>query len=277
MDRLSKRNLILFSFAVLASGWMGVLLDRVLKDQPEGDTLGMGLWLILPLLAVLLLRSFAGDGWKDTGIRPRLRGNLRWYLAALFAFPLVTVSVLLIGCLLGWIDMSNYRTMPSFTGVFLGLLLGQFIKNIFEEAVWRGYLTSKLVQLRLKDWLVYGISGFIWGGWHIPYYLVFLPSSDLYTVLPVDKVTFAAVAIVNMICWSVLFVELFRVTGSIWPCIIMHSVEDALINPLVIDGYIMVAPGKEWLISPIAGILTSLLYVGAGLMVRFIRTRQALS
>lgn len=275
MNLIAKRNLVIFCFIVMVSGWIGVLVDRMLIDQPEGNTLGMGLWLVIPLAAVLLLRSYAGDGWKETGFHPRLRGNLKWYLVALLVFPLITAIVLLMGTLLGWIDMSNFRAMPSFAGVFLGLLFGQFIKNIFEESVWRGYLTSKLVQLKLKDWYVYLIVGIIWGGWHIPYYLVFLPTSDMFSILPVDKLAFAAIAIVSMTCWSVLFVELYRVTGSIWPCILMHSVEDALINPLVIDGYITIASGKEWLVSPIAGIFTSLLYVGVGLTIRAIRLRNS--
>ncbi|MNJ70995.1 hypothetical protein D3C77_674920 [compost metagenome] len=96
----------------------------------------------------------------------------------------------------------------------------------------------------------------------------------MYSVLPVDKLAFTAVAIVNMIGWSIMFVELFRITGSIWPGILMHSVEDSLINPLVIDGYITIASEKEWLVSPIAGILTTLLYVGVGLTMRHIRLRQ---
>ncbi|WP_239618881.1 CPBP family intramembrane glutamic endopeptidase [Cohnella mopanensis] len=274
MIPVSKRNLVLFGLIVLVSGWIGIVVDRVLKDQPEGNTLGMGLWLVMPLLTVLVLRSFAGDGWKDTGFQPRFKGNLMWYLVALIVFPLITAVVLLAGALLGWIDLSNLQASPSLMGVVMGLLLGQFVKNIFEEAVWRGYLTSKLVQLKMKDWHIYAIAGIIWGSWHIPYYLFFLPTSDMYSVLPVDKLTFAVVAIANMIGWSVMFVELFRVTGSIWPCILMHSVEDSLINPLVIDGYIAISSGKEWLVSPIAGILTTLLYVGVGLAIRAVRYKR---
>src|SRR5690606_19069837 len=136
-----------------------------------------------------------------------------------------TAVVLLTGAALGWTDLSGLRADPSFIAVVMGLLAGQLIKNIFEEAVWRGYLTSKLTQLKLKDWQIYGVAGIIWGGWHIPYYLFFLPTADMYSVLPVDKLTFAAVAIVNMIGWTVMFVELFRLTGSIWPCVLLHTVE----------------------------------------------------
>ena len=37
----TKRNLIIFIAVTLASGWLGVLLDMVLSEQPEGNSLGM--------------------------------------------------------------------------------------------------------------------------------------------------------------------------------------------------------------------------------------------
>ena len=45
--------------------------------------------------------------------------------------------------------------------------IGNFIKNIFEEFSWRGYLTPKLIELNLNDWYIYIISGFIWALWHL--------------------------------------------------------------------------------------------------------------
>ena len=51
--------------------------------------------------------------------------------------------------------------------------IGNFIKNIFEEFSWRGYLTPKLIELKLNDWFIYIISGLVWALWHAAYYLVF--------------------------------------------------------------------------------------------------------
>jgi hypothetical protein len=45
-------------------------------------------------------------------------------------------------------------------------------------------------------------------------------------------------------------------------------VEDSLINHLVIDGHISITAGKEIFISPIGGIITSILYLGVGLILR---------
>ena len=273
MDARGKRNLIIFIVLVIASGWLGVVVDSVLVEQPEGDTLGMGLWLVLPLLTVVVLRTFAGDGWRGAGLAPRLRAGWPWYVTALLIYPLVTSIVLLVGFATGWIGFSNLR-LGSLTGVFISLIGIQLIKNVFEEFVWRGYLTARLVQSGLGDWSIYGIAGLVWGAWHLPYYLFFLPDEMMLSVLPVDKLLFSVIAIVSMVGWSVLFVELYRVTGSVWPGVLMHAVEDSLLNPLVIDGYITVASGKEIWVSPITGVLTTVLYVAAGLIIRYIRLRQ---
>ena len=261
------RNIIIFSFVAFICGWLGVLVDKFVTQQTEGETLGMAIWLILPLLTVILLRFFANDGWKNLGFRPNFRGNTKWYIIALLIYPLVTAVVLTLGKFLGWIDFSNFRTEIYFTG-FIVALLPNFVKNIFEESVWRGYLTAKLLNEKVKDIWLYLIVGGIWSIWHLPYYLCFLPQADMYQILPVGQLAFALVAILSMICWTVMFVEFFRLTKSIWTVVLLHLIEDSLINHLVIDGHITIVAGKEFLISPILGIITTSLYLCVGLLLR---------
>ncbi|HRJ29110.1 MAG TPA: CPBP family intramembrane metalloprotease [Cyclobacteriaceae bacterium] len=272
MDKRAIRNLVIFIVVVLAIGWLGVWIDQVIPDQPEEETLGMSIWLVVPLLLVIVLRSFMGDGWKDAGLSPNVRGNVKWYLISIFIFPVVTAITLAIGYGTGWIGFSNFNAAAFFT-LFFSLLGFNVIKNIFEESVWRGYLTAKLVKLNLPDYTIYFVAGLVWGLWHAPYYLVFLPEAMINAVLPVGRVGFAVVAVVNMLAWTVMFTELFRLTNSIWPVILLHAVEDALINHLVIDGYIEINAGIEILISPICGIVPTLLYLAIGLWLRKKRTR----
>ena len=261
------RNIIIFAFVAFSCGWLGVFVDKFVEPQPEGESLGMGMWLVLPLLTVILLRFFARDGWKDLGFRPNFKGNIKWYVIALLIYPCITAVVLTFGKILGWIDFANFRTEVFFTG-FTVALLPSFVKNIFEESVWRGYLTTKLLNEKVKDIWLYLIVGGIWGIWHLPYYLCFLPQADMYQVLPIGRLAFALVAIVSMICWTVMFVEIFRLTKSIWSVVLLHMVEDSLINHLVIDGHIAIVAGKELLISPICGMITSGFYLGVGLLLR---------
>ena len=266
------RNIIIFAFVAFTCGWLGVLVDKFVEQQPEDESLGMAIWLVLPLLTVILLRFFASDGWKDLGFRPNFKGNTKWYVIALLIYPLVTAVVLTLGKILGWIDFTNFRTEVFLTG-FIVALLPNFVKNIFEESVWRGYLTTKLLNEKVKDSWLYLIVGGIWGIWHLPYYLCFLPQADMYQVLPVGRLALALIAIVTMIGWTVMFVEIFRLTKSIWSVVLLHMVEDSLINHLVIDGHIAIAAGKEFLISPISGIITTSLYLCVGLLLRRSRMR----
>ena len=267
------RNIIIFAFVAFTCGWLGVLVDKIVEPQPEGESLGMAIWLVLPLLTVILLRIFASDGWKDLGFRPNFKENTKWYLIALLIYPIVTAIVLALGKIFGWIDFSNFRAEVYFTG-FIVALLPNFVKNIFEESVWRGYLTTKLLNEKVKDIWLYLIVGVIWGIWHLPYYLHFLPEADIYQVLSVGRLALALVAIISMICWTIMFVEIFRLTKSIWSVVLLHMIEDSLINHLVIDGHIVITTGKEILISPIAGIITSCLYLCVGLILRCSRINK---
>lgn len=270
--KTSRRNIMIFIVVVLLCGWFGVLVDKLIPEQPQGDTLGMGIWLISPLLATILLRSFAGDGWRDIGLLPNFKGNLKWYVIALFIYPAVTTLVLLISYIFNWMDFSAFN-LSTVLSVFLSGLLIQFVKNFFEESVWRGYLTSKLSNLKLNDFWLYLIVGGVWGAWHIPYFLVFLSESDIISVLPVNRWLFTIIGIVTMICWTVMYTEIYLMTRSIWPLVLMHMTEDALVNPLILDGYIKLAQGKEFLVSPSAGILTTCLYLVVGWLLRMKRKK----
>ena len=77
------RNLIIFTISIVASGWVGIAIDK-LTGQPDyrdvatlngGGTLGMGEWTVAPLLVVIALRTFCGDGWKNAGYALNIRGN----------------------------------------------------------------------------------------------------------------------------------------------------------------------------------------------------------
>src|SRR5690606_37431604 len=102
----------------------------------------------------------------------------------------------------------------------------------------------------------------------------FLPEKEMYQIMPVDRGIFAIIAICSMISWSVMFVELYQITKSIWPVVILHMIEDSLINHLVIDGYVTIASGKEIVISPISGVITSIIYLLVGLLLRKNRIKK---
>jgi len=267
------RNIIIFVVISLACGWIGLLFDKAIEPSTNEQSLGMGIWLIFPLLTTLLLRLFAGDGWKDIGFGLQIKGNIKWYIASLIIFPLVTALIICIGMMFGWVSIAGFRTQ-AYLSVFVVAVAGGLVKNFFEESVWRGYLTAKLLTTKINDIWLYLIVGGVWGLWHLPYYLYFLPEADMYTVLSVSRFAFAIVSVFTMICWSVMFVELYRLTKSIWSVVLLHTIEDSVVNHLIIDGHFIILSGKEIWVSPIVGILPSFLYIGIGFLLRYYRIKQ---
>lgn len=103
MNKRDKITLWIFVFVTITAGFFGYLLDQILTEQPEGDSLGMGLWLVLPFLTGIVLRIVNKD-IDQIGVRPNFKHNFKWYTVAVFAFPctmLISIVVAKItgGCL----------------------------------------------------------------------------------------------------------------------------------------------------------------------------------
>lgn len=269
------RNLAIFVILVLASGWLGRGLDE-LMGNPSTESLGMLLWIITPLGVTLLLRTFGGDGWKDFGIKPNFKGNGMWYMVAILVYPLLTAIVLIIGGSLGLITFPNFslNTLGLLLQTFALGLLPQFIKNIFEEAPWRGYLAPKVYSLGLNDFVGHAIVGLVWGAWHIPYYLFFLDRAILSNFTTLDVAVYIPLAIGVMVSWAIVYGEIRLLTNSFWPAVLMHMVEDAFLIQLFTGNHIQITPGTDWLVSPMNGLLMSLFFIACGVGLRQVRRRK---
>ena len=275
-NRKTIRNLVIFTVIVLSIGWIGRGLD-VLLGNPSSEGLGILLWISTPLVASLLLRAFAGDGWKDFGIKPNFKGNLWWYLVALLVYPIATVLILIVGRLSGQITFpgASLSTLGLLSQAFILAFLPNILKNFFEEAAWRGYLAPKVYSLGLNDYVGHMIIGFVWGAWHIPYYLFFLDRALLQEFTTLNLGLFIPLTIVVMIAWAFVYGEICLLTNSIWPVVLMHAVEDALLIQLIADKHIRILPGTDWLISPMNGLISVVLFLAIGIGLRHLRKRKS--
>lgn len=275
---MRKRNVMGLAGVVattLGSGWIGVGLNRLLGEKNSMESPGALVWLVTPLASVIGVRLFGRDS-ASAGWSPALPGSLPWYMVGAAMFPAVTAASLRMGRSLGWVDFSNFDK-KAYASQVRKSLLNSFPKNVFEEAVWRGYMTS---ELRARGFSDAGINvgvGLIWGLWHLPYYLFLLPEKEIRHVLDVPRGQFAAVAVATIVAWTPPYTELHRRSGSIWPCVVMHSVEDAVVNPLVLERHIKIAPDRQRLLSPIVGAIPAALYAAAGLAMRRFRSRSGMS
>lgn len=60
---------------------------------------------------------------------------------------------------------------------------------------------------------------------------------------------------------------------TLWPSVLMHSVEDALVSPLTLEEHLRITPGRDRLVSSVLGDVSTVGYVGVGLALRAARRR----
>ncbi len=272
-NKRTLRNVILFSFVAVVCGWVGVGVDKLLGQPSNLESLGALIFISSPILCMVLLRLFGGDGWKDLPLKPNFRRNARWYLFAIVVYPVVIGITLFVGKLFGWVDVSKF-SIAAYFPVFIAAFLPQCLKNIFEESVWRGYLTVKVEQLTQNEWLVYLVVALVWQVWHLPYYLILLDDAYLASFFPFGNVLFVVTSFVVIGVWTIMYTEIFFLSRSLLLVVLMHAMEDSL-NPLISDGFAVVSPDKALLVSPSFGLIPLLLYLVIGLWLRRIRKSSA--
>lgn len=219
INSIPRRPIIVFvslSAALLWIPFFGVALTESQSDSAQ-------LWKVLlgimgpysPLIAALITRTIvAREGFIDAHLSFRATHWRYWLLAVLFPFIWNTVqdlSQLFLG--FGTMEWSQFASglyrVPI--NLFGGLLI-----FIGEEFGWRSYLLEKLRPLgRLK---ALALSSLVWSLWHAPFLFVPNPNygSDVGGVG-------AILSILIFICLGFIFGWLYLESGSVWPCVLMHS------------------------------------------------------
>jgi hypothetical protein len=268
------RNLTIFVTVVLGIGFVGRSFDLLARTPRGEDGLGILLWLVVPTPTALVLRGFGGDGWKDFGIRPNFRNNARWYAIAFLVYPVLTTAILSAGAALGPVHFSDLSFVMSVTQSFLIGFGPQLLKNVFEETAWRGYLAPRVYALGFRGMDGHLLVCLVWGIWHIPYYLYFLERSALAAFTTLPPVAFAVVAIIVMVVWAIVYGELYLLTRSIWPAVLMHTVEDAFVTQLIVGRHVVIDAGATWLVSPVYGIMGVAAFLAFGVGLHAYRVRR---
>lgn len=260
VENRTKRNLIIFTVLVLGiAALAGVIEPLTIPPGAEPGTPGLGqlLWIIAPLGVMLLLRIFGGDGWDDFGLRPNFKGNGFWWLVSGLVFPVVITISVLLGALLGGLEL-DVNMFSAFVATLLTGLISAMIKNVFEEFAWRGYLAPKLYSLNTNIWLSHAIVGMVWGAWHLPFVFVFWPY-----LTPDMLWYFVPLLLVGTFSQSVVYGEIRLATASVLPAWVMHTIGNAIGNTLLLSGFIQFDPGWELLVSPGAESVVSIVLMFA--------------
>lgn len=272
-NKVTIRNLVIFTIVTLASGWIGIGINKILNQPTSMESLGTAIWIATPAIFAIILRIFAKDGWKDFWIKPHFKENARWYLIAFFTYPVTTFFILLFGYYAGLITIpvSAWSIVANLSIPFIIGLPLQLFKNLFEEFAWRGYLAPKIYGLGLDNFKGHILVGFIWGAWHIPYFMFFLDRNYLSLFTNLNMGLFIPLAIIITISWAIVYGEILLATRSVWPAVLMHAVEDAFTLPLIDKQFIKMTHGAEWFISPNTGLISAIIFIAVGLWLRKLR------
>ena len=225
----SKIAVIIFSIIVILSGWIGRGLDDQIGATGENSP-GMLVWLLLPLITVIIIKIIFKASISKIGLKPKFKGNIKFYLISFLFYPVVIAAYLVIGLSVGFVSL-NSISLETIIPVFISMLIIQSIKNIFEEFSWRGYLAPELFELKINRCASHVFVGIIWALWHIPYNYIFIDSYR-------GSITqwYYPVFIIGIIITSFVYGEIRYRVNSVWPALIMHTVGNALLNTLILSG-----------------------------------------
>jgi membrane protease YdiL (CAAX protease family) len=254
--KTSVRNIIIFAVLVNGLAWLGPLLG----GSPTEPGPGFLLWATAPMLSALVMKFLLRDG-ISLGLKPALKGNGRWYLLSLLAFPVAIIIVLALGLLLGASTLDNF-TAPTFVTAMIPLAVTFFIFAFLEEIGWRGYLAPRVYSIN-DHLLGHVLVGLVWASWHFPYL------RELWSHTTEGLPTLLPRFILGTIVFAVVYGEIRIRTGSVWPAVLMHWTGNTIANTLLSgfagEGFVSLIPGKEWLGSfGVEGVLMILLFAVLG-------------
>lgn len=222
--------------------------------------------MFFPAIGVLLTRLFTRERFRESGLRPNLKGNLKYYLIAWFGPGILTLLGMAVYFLVfpGKLDLSFgyfYSTLEA-TGAPMDtlpfpigtLMLIQCVQALFmapvmnfvtcfgEEWGWRGYLLPKLAR-NLPALPTLLLSGVIWGLWHAPLTIIGHNYGVGYPGFP-----FAGIAMMCLFC-IVLGTFMSYVTlktRSCIPAILAHGA----VNGIAAIGIYFTADGGNPFVGP---------------------------
>jgi membrane protease YdiL (CAAX protease family) len=217
------RNCVLFVAGVLIlSGFGGLLLAR-------GAEVGAVLFVSGPLLMAVLLRTFGGDGWRDSGL---CLGRPAWYVFALLINPMTFGLILAVGGVTGSIEIKS-GTAAAVLSAMTTELVPRMLFSFCEEMGWRGYLEPRLEKLGVADYKRHTVVGVIWAAWHVPYIM----NNPGYSELPL--IWFGPLFVAGVVAMAFVFGQLRKISDSVWPVVLAHGVGNILAFPLLYGGSIV--------------------------------------
>jgi membrane protease YdiL (CAAX protease family) len=196
-----------------------VLRDLLLPENANDigiDLALIGEWVTLSFLVFLWIPQVEKKNMASIGLGKFKRRHLGW---AVLVYILALVASSISGFVLQSVGLPSLRSLqPMIKGYGFATLFGLFLTGTFlEEVFYRGYLIERMTTLTRNRWVAAFVSWLLFTLVHLKF--------------------FGLGATIDTTVVSAALVLLYMKEKSIWPCIIVHGINDALallIFPLLI-------------------------------------------
>ena len=229
MKDLTNKRLLVFGGITL----IFLLIFSRLYYQSRNNIL-LTLLMLTPMVSVLLTRLLTKEGFGKLFIKPKIKGNIKWYLAAYFLTPFIAYSGAALFFVLNPSQMdplnskfaaeAGISTLSEYyrlllTAIPLAIIINPIMGLLGcfgEEFAWRGYLLPKLCEKTSVPKAVL-LNGVIWGLWHAPVIAAGFNYGASNIALG------AAAMIVLCVVLGTIESFLFFKTKSIWASVFFHA------------------------------------------------------
>ncbi len=225
-----KRLLIFLFFAFVLSWIPAIIFNKTIgyHEWFETNKYPVLFWFVGygPALANILTRMITKEGWHDSMLHLKLKGNIKYYLIAVFALVAIGIVEGVLATIIygnsDFSDMGAGLNGMQIAGTVLTVIvtIPLMAFNTFgEEFGWRGYMNQKMESLLGTTGTVV-VGGIIWGLWHAELTVVghnFGTEYDGYPYLGILAMCISCTFLGMGLMW------LTKKTGSVYPAAIMHA------------------------------------------------------
>lgn len=229
--KLEAKRLIIFLLLAFGISWIpAIILNCVVGYHNWFETYKIPFFALIvgfgPALANIITRKLTHEGWHNSMLHLKLKGNIKYYLIAVFSVVAMGICEGVLATIIygnaDFSDIGGGMNVMQITGnvlVTLSIIPLMAFNTFGEEFGWRGYMNQKMEPLLgTKGTVVVG--GIIWGLWHAELTVVghnFGTEYDGYPYLGILTMCISCTFLGMGLMW------LTKKTGSIYPAAIMHA------------------------------------------------------
>lgn len=232
--KIEIKRLVIFLLLAFGITWIPeIILNKVIGYHEWFETYKVPVfsWIVGfgPALANVFTRMLTREGWHDSLLHFNLKGNLKYYLIAVFTVSVLGIFQGILATLaIGGGDWSDFGKNFNFAQI-LSTLFTLFATaplmafNTFgEEFGWRGYMNQKMEPLLGTTGTVI-VGGILWGLWHAP---LTVEGHNFGTDYPGYPYIGMLCMCVNCIFMGIILMWLTKKTNSIYPAAIFHAMNN---------------------------------------------------